>query len=107
MPFRLEGFLCRDTGIARATGNLATVRVARAGGSSPGRVRYRHDAELLFQIVLNGSLTLDVEGSGRYAIQDGAALVLPSGRSYAYEDCSPDLELLEVALPAEFETFIR
>jgi mannose-6-phosphate isomerase-like protein (cupin superfamily) len=106
-PFRLEGFRCRDTGIAEATGNLATVRVARATSPSPGRARYRHEAELLFQFVLSGSMTLDVERSGRHAIGEGAAFVLPPDRSYAYEDCSSDLELLEVALPARFETISR
>jgi quercetin dioxygenase-like cupin family protein len=102
-PYRLPGFLCRDTGIAKATGNLATVRVARASGPS-ARVRYRHHAELLFQFVLSGSLTIDVEGNGRHAIGEGTAFILPAGRSCAYEDGSADLELLEVAIPAEFET---
>ena len=89
--------------IAKATGNLATVRVARAAGPI-ARVRYRHDAGLLFQFVLSGSLTIEVEGNGRHAIGEGTAFVLPAGPSCAYEDGSADLELLEVALPAEFET---
>src|SRR3990172_3158888 len=58
-PFRLEGFECRDTGIAATTNGIATVRVARPRGT-PGRKRYRHDAEFLFTFVLSGSFTLRV-----------------------------------------------
>lgn len=102
-PFRLEGFECRDIGIATATSGLASVRVARAHGTSPAR-RFRHDAEFLFNFVLSGSLTLDVEGRGARALAEGTAFVVPPGEVASFKDCSAELELLEVALPAEFET---
>jgi quercetin dioxygenase-like cupin family protein len=105
-PFRLEGFECRDIGIAAATGALATVRVARPRGEPPVK-RYRHDADFLFTFVLSGSLTLDVEGRGARAIAEGTAFVLPAGEIASFADCSADLELLEVALPASFETISR
>ncbi len=102
-PFRLEGFECRDTGIAAATGGIATVRVARPRGTSAKR-RHRHDAEFLFTFVLSGSLTLDVDGRNARAVEAATSFVLPPFDSYAFLDCSSDLELLEVALPAAFET---
>jgi mannose-6-phosphate isomerase-like protein (cupin superfamily) len=102
-PFRLEGFESRDTGIADATGGIATVRVARLRASpSPGLVR--HDADFLFTFVLSGSMTLEMEGEEARSLSAGTALVLPSGRHYAFAGGSSDLELLEVALPARFET---
>ncbi len=105
-PFRLEGFECRDTGIAAATGGVASVRVARPRGS-PAKRRYRHDAEFLFTFVLSGSLKLDVDGRGARAAAAGTSFVLPPTDSYAFVECSSDLELLEVALPAAFETVSR
>jgi quercetin dioxygenase-like cupin family protein len=102
-PFRLEGFECRDTGIAEATGGIATVRVARPRGA-PSRHRYRHDADFLFHFVLSGSMTLEIEGEEPRSLSAGTALVLPPRRHYAFARGSEDLELLEVALPAGFRT---
>jgi quercetin dioxygenase-like cupin family protein len=102
-PFRLEGFECRDTGIGAATGGVAAARVARPRGA-PVSKRYRHDADFLFTFVLAGSLSLDVEGQGTWRVAEGTSFVLPSATSCAFDECSPDLELLEVALPAAFET---
>ncbi len=103
-PFRLEGFECRDTGIADATGGIATVRVARPRGKTAA-TKWRHDADFLFAFVLSGSLSLDVEGRGKLPVEPGASLVLPRGASYGFDDCSADLEILEVALPAGFRTY--
>jgi mannose-6-phosphate isomerase-like protein (cupin superfamily) len=105
-PFRLEGFDCRDTGIAAATGGIASVRVARPRGATAKR-RYRHDAEFLFTFVLSGSLSLDVDGRGARSVAAGTSFVLPRADSYAFVECTPDLELLEVALPGSFETLSR
>ena len=105
-PFRLEDFECRDTGIAAATGGIATVRIARPRGTL-SRKRYRHDADFLFTFVLSGSLSLDVDGRGAHAVTAGTSFVLPPGNPYAFNDCSSDLELLEAALPAAFETISR
>lgn len=103
-PFRLEGFECRDIGIAAATSGLATVRVARPRGTPPAR-KFRHDAEFLFTFVLSGSLALDAEEHGTRTVHEGTAFVLPAGELASFSDCSADLELLEVGLPASFETF--
>ncbi len=105
-PFRLEGFECRDTGIAAATGGLATVRVARLRETA-AKKRYRHDADFLFTFVLSGSLSLDVDGRGARPVTEGSAFVLPRGELSALTECSADLELLEVALPGRFETISR
>ncbi len=102
-PFRLEGFECRDTGIDGATKGLATVRVARLRGTAAAK-SYRHDADFLFTFVLSGSMTLDVKEHGRRPVGEGTAFVLPPREPASFDDCSADLELLEVALPARFET---
>jgi quercetin dioxygenase-like cupin family protein len=94
-PSVFAGFDACELGIAPATGNLASVRVLRA--RDPGRLAARHGADLLFHFVLRGQLTLD--GEHRLAAAD--AFTLPAGRPFAWSDASPDLELLQVALPGE------
>jgi len=103
-PFRLEGFECRDTGIAAATGGVATVRVARLKGA-PAVQKLWHDADFLFAFVLSGSLSLDVEGHGESRVGPGSSFVLPRGSVYSLKDCSVNFELIEVALPAGFKTY--
>ena len=106
-PWRLDGFECRDTGIAEATGGLAGVRVVRPTGGAEvgaGGAVHRHDAELLLLYLLDGGLTVRADGraADRLAVDDCVAI--PAGMAHALEDASDDLELLEVALPAAFAT---
>lgn len=102
-PFRLPGFECRDTGIAAATDGFVGARVARPSGT-PREEPWRHDAELLFVFVLEGALTLHCEGRDALRVAAGDAVMLPAATRYAFAECSAELELLEVALPAAFET---
>jgi quercetin dioxygenase-like cupin family protein len=93
---RVPGFEACELGIAAATGGLASVHVLRA--RAPARFAARHSAELLFHFVLRGELTLDDE----HRLGAADAFVVPAGRPFAWSDASPDLELLEVALPGDF-----
>ena len=102
-PFRLDGFEYRDIGIADATDGLAGVRVARVSGTTTAKT-VRHDAEFLFLFVLEGTLTLESEGHENHQLGARDSVVLPAGMPHAFNHCSTDLELLEVALPASFET---
>jgi len=96
-PAALAGFDACELGIAEATGGLGSVSLLRPRrAAASGRAAHRHDAELWFHVVLRGELTLD--DHHRLAAAD--AFVIPAGRSFAWSDPSPDLELLEVALPA-------
>ena len=94
-PSALAGFEACELGIAAATGGLASVTVLRA--RDPGRAAYRHDAELWFHVVLRGALTLD----GEHRLGPADAFAIPAGRPFTWSDASPDLELLEVALPGQ------
>jgi mannose-6-phosphate isomerase-like protein (cupin superfamily) len=109
-PGRVEGFEARDLGIAAGTSGVASARVARRappGPASPSSLPApptRHDAEFFFTFVLAGAATLTCEGKGTQRLGPSHAFVVPSGLSHALADCSADLELLEVALPAGFHT---
>lgn len=96
---RMAGFEATELGIDAATRGLASVRVLRVGDRAVAAPRqtYRHGADLLFHFVLGGELTLD----GEHRLAAASAFVVPAGRPFTWSEASPDLELLEVALPGE------
>jgi len=96
-PWRVPGFECRDTGMGEATGRLAGARVVRPKSASE-TPRATHDREFEFFFVLDGSATLACEGTHRLAAGD--AVTIPAGLPHALGDCTDDLSLLEVTLPA-------
>lgn len=102
-PWRLEGFETRDTGIGAATGGVASVKVVRPTGA-PAPVTSRHDADIYFCFVLEGSMKLAADGQDERQLAIGDAFVIPPAMATTISDCSGDLELLEVTLPAEFVT---
>lgn len=105
-PWRLPGFEARETGIGVATAGVASVKVARPMGQGQGPVT-SHTGDILFAFVLSGSMTLRGEGQGAHALSEGDAYVIPPFLKTALTDCSEDLELLEVSLPAAFETKVH
>lgn len=101
-PFRLPGFVARDTGICDATKGVASVMVARPDGGET--VWTKHGGDILFTFVMAGSFTLEGEGKDPFRLSPGDAFVIPPGMGTRYGDPSPDLELLEVTLPGRPET---
>lgn len=101
--WRIPGFEARDTGIAAATGGIGSVVVARPAGV-PERRFVRHDAPSLFLFVLAGRMRLELEGGRSEPLGPDDSAMLPPGLGYRLADCSPDLELREVAMPAGFAT---
>ena len=85
---------------------MANARVARRGKGAAG-VETSHDADILFTFVLEGGMTLRAPECGARELRVGDAFVVPPGLRTAYERCTEDLELLEVSLPAAFETTIH
>jgi len=101
---RLPGFEFRETGISIASGGVASVRVARAGQPSDGWTA--HNADVLFIFIRSGALTLrGAEGDAR-TLRAGEASVIPKGTKLSLTDVTRDLEMLEVAMPASFETLM-
>ncbi|MEH7828989.1 cupin domain-containing protein [Gemmobacter denitrificans] len=102
-PFRIPGFVARDTTINANTKGVASVMVARpvAGQEAPW---LRHDADILFTFVMAGSMRLEGEGRDPVTLFSGDAFVIPPGLAARHAAASADLELLEVALPGDFAT---
>ncbi len=107
-PWRFDGFERRDTGIAAATDGLASVVAVRpterGGPSGVGTAVSTHDAELLFYFVLHGAVTVSRPGEPDEPLGVSDSVAIPAAQPFALGDCSADLELLEVALPAGFHT---
>ncbi len=101
-PWRRPGYETRDSGIGAATAGVAGVQIVRPTSPQPTEPR-AHDAELLFMFVLAGNLTLRAEGHADQSLETGDAFTVPPGLLHAFADPHPDLQLLEVALPAGFK----
>jgi quercetin dioxygenase-like cupin family protein len=101
-PFRLPGFVSRDTTIAQNTRDVAGVHVIRKGeGESDWSA---HDADIHFTFVMKGTMVLEGEGRDPFSLEKGDAFVIPPGMKTRYCEASDDLELIEVTLPGTFKT---
>jgi quercetin dioxygenase-like cupin family protein len=103
-PFRVPGLQSRDTTIAAHTSDVAGVHVIRAGEGTTDWTN--HTTDILFTFVMEGTLTLEGEGRDPYHLEAGDAFVIPPDMKTRYADVSDDLELLEVSLPAVFDTIV-
>ena len=101
-PFRVKGFVARDTTIAANTQDVADVKVVRRGEGAPERAI--HGADIMFGFVMAGGMTLIAEGHDPQPLVAGDAFVTPPGLPVTWADPSADFELLEVALPGGFAT---
>jgi len=103
-PFRIPGFIARDTTINAGTRGVASVMVARPdGGPVP---ETRHAGDILFTFVMAGSMTLEGEGTAPSRLSPGDAFVIPPGMATRYAEATADLELLGVSRPGVFVTQI-
>jgi hypothetical protein len=97
----------RDLGIADATHGLARAHVIRLiGPCNPDEVSklHYHDVEFQMVYVLKGWVKTYMEGVGETTFQIGSAWTQPPKIRHLIMDYSDDVELLEVILPADFET---
>ncbi len=101
-PFRIPGLVARDTTIRENTRGVASVMVVRRGtGEVPWAV---HEGDILFGFVMEGAATLEGRGQSPAELSPGDAFVIPPGMASRLSRISDDFEMLEVALPGEFET---
>jgi len=101
-PFRLPGFVARDTTINANTKGVASVMVAKPDGQEK---RWTvHHGDILFTFVMKGTMVLEGEGMEPFTLSTGDAFAIPPGFKTRYSAASGDLELLEVSLPGVFST---
>ena len=98
--------LYRDLGIADATGGLAQAHVIRMVPPVTDEVRQRHlhNVDLQLVYVLKGWMKNEFEGYGVQMMEQGSCWLQPPGIKHTVLDYSDDLEVLELIIPADFET---
>jgi uncharacterized RmlC-like cupin family protein len=96
----------RDLGIAAATSGLCQAHVIRFIPPCTDEVRKRHlhRTELQLVYVLQGWIKNEFEGHGEQMMSVGSCWLQPSGIRHTVLDYSPDCELLEIIVPADFTT---
>ncbi|HYG87928.1 MAG TPA: cupin domain-containing protein [Azospirillum sp.] len=108
-PFRRDGlrpfFEYRDLGIRAATGGKVAAHVIRArpGEESLGGW-HTHALDFQMVYVLKGWVKFAYEGQGEVMLRAGSCVHQPPGIRHVEIAHSDDLEMLEITLPAEFET---
>lgn len=98
----------RDLGIAMATSGLAQAHVIRFIPPHTPEAAQLHYHEVNFQMiyVLEGWVKTKLEGEGEHIMKKGSCWIQPSGIPHAVLDYSNDVELLEIILPADFNTVV-
>jgi quercetin dioxygenase-like cupin family protein len=97
----------RDLGIADATAGLVRAHVVRMlppfNAEEVSKPHY-HDVEFQMVYVLKGSMTTEFEGEGVHTFTAGSCWIQPPGIKHTVLDYSDDCEVLEIIMPADFET---
>jgi hypothetical protein len=97
----------RDLGIVDATHGMVRAHVLRfVEPCDPAVVSklHLHDTEFQMVYVLKGWVKTELEGEGEVTMRQGSAWTQPPHIKHKINDYSEDAELLEVILPADFET---
>ena len=97
----------RDLDIAAATGGLVRAHVIRmVPPCDPAVVskRHYHDVEFQMIYVLKGWIKAEYEGAGEVIMRQGSCWLQPPRIKHTVLDYSDDCELLEIIMPADFDT---
>ena len=97
----------RDLGINAATNGLVQAHVIQfvppCRPEEVSKLHY-HDVEFQMVYVLKGSIKTELEGQGAITMRQGSCWIQPPRVKHKVLDYSDDCELLEIILPANFET---
>ncbi len=98
-------FEYRDLGIKQATEGRAVAHVIRAAaGSEFSSQPHRHRTQFQLVYVLKGWIEFEYEGQGRVRLEAGSCVHQPPEIRHRELGHSEDIEMLEIVLPADFET---
>jgi hypothetical protein len=97
----------RDLGIAAATGGLARAHVIKFVPpfvAAEVSKRHYHDVEFQMVYVLKGWIKSEFEGQGVITMREGSCWIQPPKIEHTVLGYSDDCEVLEIILPADFDT---
>ncbi|MFY9835473.1 MAG: cupin domain-containing protein [Xanthobacteraceae bacterium] len=97
----------RDLGISAATKGLARAHVIKMippCDAAEVSKRHFHDVDFQMIYVLKGWIKGEYEGAGEVTMREGSCWLQPPKIKHTVLDYSDDCELLEIIMPADFET---
>jgi quercetin dioxygenase-like cupin family protein len=97
----------RDLGIAPATGGMVqahVIRMTKPFSAAEVAIPHYHDVDFQMVYVLKGWFRSEFEGEGAHTFYAGSCWIQPPGIKHTVLGYSDDCELLEIVLPADFET---
>lgn len=98
-------FEYRDLGIRGATGGKVGAHVIRAvKGHTKGSPPHTHDLRFQMVYVLKGWVRFEYEGLGKVRLKAGSCVYQPPGIRHREIAHSPDIEMIEITMPADFAT---
>jgi quercetin dioxygenase-like cupin family protein len=98
-------FEYRSLGLKELTGGKVGAHVIRAKpGQHADAPHHAHALEFQFVYVLKGWAIFDYEGYGQHKLVAGSTVYQPPGIKHKEIDHSEDFEVLEITMPADFET---
>lgn len=98
-------FEYRDLGLRQATEGQVVAHVIRAAaGKDFSGQPHRHHTTFQWVYVLRGWIEFEYEGQGIVRLEAGSCVHQPPGIRHRECGHSEDIEMLEVVMPAQFET---
>ena len=98
-------FQYRDLGIRASTDGKVVAHVIRAKpGTEAQPSRHMHVVQFQMVYVLKGWIKFDYEGVGEVTLTAGSCVHQAPGIKHTELGHSDDLELIEIVMPADFET---
>jgi len=97
----------RDLGLAPATGGLVqahVIRMTKPFETGEVDIPHYHDVDFQMVFVLKGWFQSEFEGEGVHTFREGSCWIQPPKIKHTVRGYSDDCELLEIVLPAEFDT---
>jgi len=97
----------RDLGIASATEGMVqahVIRMTKPFNADEVAIPHFHDVDFQMVYVLKGWFKTEFEGEGVHTFTEGSAWIQPPGIKHTVLGYSDDCELLEIVLPADFDT---
>lgn len=97
----------RDLGLAPATGGKVqahVIRMTKPFDRDKVAIPHYHDVEFQMVYVLRGWFSSQFEGHGTHTFKAGSCWIQPPKIKHTVVGYSNDCELLEIILPAEFDT---
>lgn len=97
----------RDLGLAPATGGLVqahVIRMTKPFDEAEVAIPHYHDVQFQMIYVLKGWFQSEFEGEGVQTFRAGSCWIQPPKIKHTVRGYSEDCELLEIVMPADFET---